>query len=190
MLKYATTAAGAIAAAFVMVLCNAAALPGQAPIPLAFQLGFGANLPRGAFADVADPGSGWSIGTGVQLVDYLGIYAGYSRIRFDSTAFNGDLTDSGFSAGISVVLPDVASGIQPWLGGGIVLHRLDIAGAVDQPRRANPGLGLGGGVLLPAVGAARISPSLGYVRYRTPLPAQDELMVSYLSVGIAVNFSP
>jgi hypothetical protein len=163
--------------------------PLAAQRPVSLQMGVGAHLPRGEFAQIAENGSGWGLGGGIQLVEYVGVYVGYSTLRFDSPEVGGDLRDSGFSGGISVVIPEVVRNFQPWIGGGVVLHRLDIGVSSNPGGRGDPGYGVGGGLLLPPLGAARIAPTVGYVRYTTPFPGREKLEVSYLSIGFSINFT-
>jgi hypothetical protein len=121
------------AVSMIISLLIAAEGRAQSAFPLAIQFGVGVEVPVGEFADVASNGTGISIGTGVQLVPNVALYAGYSRIRFDSTAFGGDLTDSGFSAGVSFVVPVGSPRVLPWVGAGGVLHGVEISGASSQP---------------------------------------------------------
>jgi hypothetical protein len=174
----------------VALLASAAPLHAQASLPLAFQVGGGFVLPLGEFADVAGNGFGASVGTGFQLAPNLGLYAGYSWTRFESDLVTGDVTDSGISAGLSFVLPQLAASVFPWVGAGVVLHRLDIGGVAQQPSRGDPGLGLAGGVLIPLSAAVYISPSVGFVRYMSEFPGRAEIAVSHLSLGLALNLSP
>jgi hypothetical protein len=171
-------------------LVQAGSLAGQSPLPLALQVGAGVVVPTGEFADVAGNGAGINVGTGFQLVPNVAVYGGYSWLRFPSTAYGGDLTDSGFTVGLSAVLPQIGTPrAMPWAGIGVVLNRLTIEGAPVQPARGDPGLGLGGGVLIPLTPAIRLSPSVGYVRYSSPVPTGN-LDVSHLSLGVSLNISP
>jgi opacity protein-like surface antigen len=173
-----------------VVLATAAGdvLHAQIGFPQAVQLGAGVVIPIGDFADVAEPGSGFTVGTGVQLVPNVALYGGYTRIRFPSTAFGGDLTDSGFSVGISAILPQLGSpSMLPYAGIGVVFHQLRIDGAATQPR-SDPGLGLGGGLLIPLTPRIRVSLPIGYVRYDAQT-ATGSLAVAYLSVGASLNVS-
>jgi hypothetical protein len=180
-----------IVVAALAALALAGPLAAQSPLPLALQVGTGVVIPTGEFADVAENGAGFNVGTGFQLVPNVAVYGGYSWLRFPSTAFGGDLTDSGFTVGLSAVLPQIGTPrALPWAGIGVVLNRLTIEGAPVQPARGDPGLGLGGGVLIPLTPAIRLSPSVGYVRYSSPVPAGSSLDVSHLSVGVSLNISP
>jgi hypothetical protein len=178
--------------AFMVVVV--AALAGAAPveaqrIPLAFQTGVGADIPLGDFADLAGQGTGFAIGSGFQVAPSVAVFVGYSRIRFEGETALGDLVDSGFSAGLSFVLPTLAPRIHPWFGVGGVLHGLDIENSPVQPERWNPGVGLGAGILVPITGNVRVSPNAGYVWYRTDFPGRPDLDVTYLSLGLSVNVS-
>jgi hypothetical protein len=163
-------------------------LHGQVGLPQAVQLGAGATIPIGSFADVADPGSGFSVGTGIQLVPNVALFGGYTRIRFPSDAFGGDLIDSGFSAGLSATLPQLGTpSLLPYAGIGVVFHRLRIEGATTQPR-SNPGLSLAGGLLVPLTDRIRVALPIGYVRYNSQTTTGN-LDVSYVSVGVSLNLS-
>jgi hypothetical protein len=162
----------------------------QVPVPLAIQLGLGGSFPLGEFADIADsPGYGFSVGTGFQIVPGISVFGGYSWTRFDSDAPTGDVTDSGVAIGLSALLPAMGP-VLPWAGASVTLHRLDLADAAQQPDRGGAGLGLGAGVLVPLGPRIHLSPSLGYVRYNSPFPGRDNLVVSYLSAGLSLNVTP
>jgi opacity protein-like surface antigen len=159
----------------------------QSGVPLALQLGTAIQVPLGDFGDLVDNGYGLSLGTGFQFAPDIAAYAAYSWSRFPSEALGGDVTDSGFTIGVSGVLSSSGLPIHPWAGAGILVHRLRIADVDEQPDQASPGFTLGGGALVPITDAVHLAPSVAYSRYGTPLPGREETAVSHVRVGVAVN---
>lgn len=182
--------ASALVACFVAALLAAAPASAQTDFPLALQIGTGLQLPVGEFADVVGTGYGGSLGAGFGIASNVGIYAGYSWTRFTSDLPTGDVVDTGLSAGVSFVLTELRPDLHPWVGGGLVLHRLRLDDAAEQPDRGRPGLGIGGGFVLPLGTTVRLAPSIGYLRYTSAFPGRDDLPVSFLSLGLALNLAP
>jgi hypothetical protein len=179
---------GFVVAAFFGVFASPAAA--QSGPPLAFQISAGVPVPLGEFGDLAGSGYGLSFGAGFQFLPDVAVSASYSWARFPSEVLGGDLTDAGFTLGVSGVLSSLNVPVLPWAGFGVSIHRLRISDAEDQPDQPGPGFTLSGGVLVPITTSLRLSPSLSFLRYRSPIPGREETVVSHLTAGVAVNYSP
>ncbi len=169
-------------------------LDGQAlGIPISVDVRAEGAFPVGDFGDVADPGFGLSAGVAVGIFPLVGLYGSYSDIRFGG-GWTGDdpadARDSGFAAGVSVAIPGWPW-LDPWLGGGLLFHHLQLDGS-GQGISEDLGFEVGGGVAIPIATGMRLSPAINYRHYgasiqdRPDIAVQD-VTVQHLSLGLGLN---
>jgi hypothetical protein len=186
---------------FVAVLAAAVGTAGAAgaqtlPIPLSVEGRVDAAFPMGDFGDVADTGVGYGVGAALGIVPGLGVYGTYSHTRFGSapgSTDTPDATDTGFSVGLTAALPGTSARVAPWVGGGLVFHKLELGGSgagIDQEM----GFEVGGGVAVGVAPGVRLTPGVGYRRYAASIPALGglaarDLDVQYLTLGVGLNIA-
>jgi opacity protein-like surface antigen len=184
-----------LTAGVVLVLAGAVGpLQGQAlGAPLGVDVRAEVAFPLGDFADIAGTGAGFSIGAALGVLPGAAIYGNYSDIRFgggwtgDGTA---DARDSGFAVGVSAALPG-GMWASPWVGAGLLFHRLEVRGST-QGVSQDMGFEVGGGVAIPVADRVRISPSLNYRHYGASIPAiaglaARDITVQHLALGLGLN---
>jgi hypothetical protein len=171
-------------------------LAGQAlGVPVALEVRVDAGFPLGDFGDIAGNGIGFAGGVSVGVLPNVGIYGKYSDSRFGGGYFGdgvSDARDSGFAVGLSATLPGTV-GVSPWVGGGLLFHRLEVR-ETRQGVSEDLGFELGAGVALPLSPEIRLTPALNYRRYSATIPAlagiaARDLSVQYLTLGIGLNYT-
>lgn len=174
----------------------AAALLCAAPTPA--QSGRGAGLsaegrwgvaaPVGEFADVTETGYGFTVRGIYGFAPALGVYAGFSRVRFPARGDGSDLVDSGLDAGLRLHLP-VVSALSPWLQGGLVFHEVETHrdGADGGTDDGSSGVGFeaGAGISLPLGARVSLHPSASYVHSSTGAGAGPD--ARYLRFDVALG---
>jgi hypothetical protein len=83
----------------------------------------------------------------------------------------------------------LGAGMTPWLGSGLLIHRLEVTGAPVPDGSTSLGFEFGGGVAIPVAPAVRITPGLGYRWYNAPFIGRQSARISYLATGVGVNVS-
>jgi opacity protein-like surface antigen len=189
------------AAAFAVAMIGMAGTAERAdaqflPVPLSFDVRADAAFPTGDFDNIAGTGLGISVGVSAAVVPGFAVYGNYTQTRFGGGWTGGDdadAIDSGFAIGLSALLPG-ATQVSPWVGAGLLFHRLEIAGS-RQGISENPGFEIGGGIAVPITGQLRLSPAVSYRRYNAevqalpaPLPPGD-LTVQYFTLGVGLNLA-
>jgi opacity protein-like surface antigen len=191
MTMYRTMFAAVLAAG---VSASGVATAQSLPIPLSVEGRLDAAFPVGDFSDVASTGAGFGVGASLGIVPGVGVYGTYSHTRFGVPVGSDrtpDATDSGFSVGLTTALPGMSPRVSPWVGAGLVLHRLEVGGSrsgIDQ----DVGFEVGGGVAIGVAPGVRLTPGVGYRHYGASIPALGglaarDLTVQYVTAGIGVN---
>jgi hypothetical protein len=193
-MKTTMTAAALVAC----VAFGGAAAPAQAQVlgvPAAIEGRVDVAFPMGDFADMAGNGVGVGVGAVVTVLPGFGIYGSYSQTRFGG-GWTGDepsdATDSGLAVGVSAALPGTM-GVSPWVGGGLLFHRLEVGGTRDGVDE-DLGFELGAGFAIPLSPQLRLSPAVNYRHYGASIPAlgglvSRDLNVQYLSLGVGLHLS-
>jgi hypothetical protein len=164
-------------------------------LPFVLEARGGWAQPTGGFAV---PETGLPLGSpslGLELVadvsTELGAYFGWSRTDFHAEAPTGEpgarRADTGFQAGLQLLLPLELRGALPWVRGGAVARR--------QPHGAEwargRGFEVGGGVGIPLGIGLALTPGVRYVRYRPDIggPGSD-LPVEFIVADLGVRLRP
>jgi hypothetical protein len=164
-------------------------------VPVALDARAEVAFPMGDFGDIVGTGAGFTVGAAVGLVPGFAVYGNYSQVRFGG-GWTGnetsDATDSGFAVGLSAALPGTA-GLDPWVGAGLLFHRLEVRGTRTGVSE-DMGFEVGGGVAIPLTPRLRLSPAVNYRQYGASIPAlagltARDLTVQYLSLGLGLNLS-
>jgi len=182
-MKKLTAAAAALAGAVLLAGPAAAQIPHITPF--AFEGRAGLALPTGDLGDLAK--NGWVVGGSItyHAVPLVGLYAGASHAQM-SSEIEGNYEDSGFELGARVGIPTPLIPIDPWIRGGVAVHRLALTGAGtdtfdDWGTGYEVGAGLGFGF-----GPISITPGVGYVSYRVNDDG-DDATVSYVKAELGVR---
>lgn len=157
--------------------------------PFAFEARAGAAIPTGDMNDDTGPGLALSGSITYHAIPLVGIYAGgtYNKFSFDD-GDGLDLSDSGLDVGARIGIPTPLIPIDPWIKGGVVVHRIKISDGEDSldsdwGTGFEVGAGLGFGF-----GPVSITPGVGYVHYNASTDLADEdFTVSYLKADIGVR---
>lgn len=176
----------------------AAAAPARAQLPaitpFSFEARAGLAAPSGDLADLASAGWTLSGSATYHALPFIGVYVGYTRSQFGAdddvadVAGEGHYTDQGLDAGLRVGIPTPLIPIDPWIRGGIVLHKLsaddfddpDFDTETDTGTGFEVGAGLGFGL-----GPLSLTPGVSYVSYDADFEdGGPEVTVSYLKVEI------
>jgi hypothetical protein len=180
----------AAALAFVVSLTVTEAGLAQSPIPLAVEARAHAAFPTVDLGTHARTGFGYGVSATVQLFPNYGLYGGWSRTEFDLEQQGGRAIDSGFAIGLTAAYPMLlVGGLTPWLGSGLLIHRLEVTGASVPAGNASLGFEFGGGVAIPLTPTVRLTPGLGYRWYNAPFIGRGSARISYLSAGAGLNVS-
>lgn len=164
-------------------------------VPIAVDARVDAAFPLGDFGDIAGTGVGLSIGAAATLLPGFGVYGNYTQTRFGGGWFTDDVsdaTDSGFAAGLTASLPGT-QGLAPWVGAGLLFHRLEVRGTRDGVSQ-DLGFEVGAGIAVPLTQQLRLSPAVSYRQYGATIPAVGGLLardlnVQYLTLGVGLNYS-
>jgi opacity protein-like surface antigen len=171
------------------------AASGQAlGIPIAVDVRAEAAFPIGDFNDIADTGAGATISVAMPIVPAFGVYGTYTHIRFGGGWTGGgtsDATTEGFAVGVTTMLPGLPD-VDPWIGAGLLLHRLEVRGT-RQGVSDDLGFEVGAGVAVPLAGRLRLSPAIHYRHFGATIPAlaglaARDLTVQYVSLGVGLNY--
>jgi hypothetical protein len=171
---------------FALALACAAALLGAGPLPaqLPFSLEArgGVALPAEAF-EGAEGGKAGEVSATWHALPFVGIYGAYQTNRFAWGDPGGHATDEGFAAGVRITLPPLLVPIDPWIRGGVVVHRLK-----TETRAFESGVGyeVGAGLGFPLTRGITLTPGVLWTRYRDG----DLLRVHHLraDVGLRMRF--
>jgi opacity protein-like surface antigen len=168
----------------------------QAGIPLAVEGRVDAAFPMGDFADRVDNGFGFGAGAAVQVVPGVAVYGAWSRTTFDIPSL-GDRSavDEGFSAGLTLAIPGGGM-LQPWVGAGIVVHSLELSFDVTD-QSDDPGLELAAGVAIPLAPHVRLTPAVGYRRWKAgytfleggDVVVTEDYAVEYFTAGVGLSIA-
>lgn len=176
-----------VAAAIVLVAGEANA---QLGIPLSVEGRLDYAVPVGDFDDAVDAGTSWGAGVSFAVSPGLAIYGTYGQTRFQIEDSDIDVSDDGFSAGLTAGLP-VMGGISPWIGAGVLVHTLEVDGdneGIDQ----DVGFEVGGGLAIPLARNIRLTPGVGYRQYGVDvgsLIGSTEFDVQYFTAGVGLNLT-
>jgi opacity protein-like surface antigen len=185
-----------LAAVVAMAMAGVQDARAQAGIPLAVEGRVDAAFPVGDFADRVDNGFGFGAGAAVQVLPGVAVYGAWSRTTFDIPSLGErSAVEEGFSAGLTVAVPGGAM-LQPWVGAGVVLHSLDLNFDVDE-HPSDPGLELAAGVAIPLAPHVRLTPAVGYRRWKTAygfldggdVIIEEDYAVEYFTAGVGLSFA-
>jgi len=132
--------------------------------PFSFEGRAGVAVPTGDMNQSTDPGVVLSGSVTYHAIPLVGIYAGGTYARF-SVDGGGNATDSGLDVGARIGIPTPLIPIDPWIKGGLVVHRIKTTDTGDDLTsdwgtgfEVGAGLGFGFGPL-------SVTPGISYVRY-------------------------
>lgn len=191
-------------------LCSMSSVAAQS---LSFGVRGTGGMPLGAFAETsaggndaiirgAKNGFGYGLDVGASL-GMLGVYAGFDRIAFEcdagSCASDASYTLQGVAIGLRVT-PGIASGLRPFLKGGVTFNSLKGAygatGAQSLSTDRAPGFEVGVGGNIALGGLVSITPQVRYVgqnfQAKIPgviVPAGKSSGANYVAfdLGLSVN---
>jgi len=159
--------------------------------PFAFEARAGAAIPTGDMNEDTGPGLALSGSITYHAIPLVGIYAGGTYNQFSLDDADGvNVNDSGLDLGARIGIPTPLIPIDPWIKGGLVVHRIKISDSEDDITSDwgtgfEVGAGLGFGF-----GPVSITPGVGYVHYNAnngdDLDNAD-FTVSYLKADIGVR---
>ncbi|HYH78138.1 MAG TPA: outer membrane beta-barrel protein [Longimicrobium sp.] len=182
------------AAALTLAATALVAAPARAQIPtftpFAFEARAGAAIPTGDMNEDTGPGLALSGSVTYHAIPLVGIYAGGTYNKFSLDDGDGvDVSDTGLDIGARVGIPTPLIPIDPWIKGGVVVHRLKISDSEDDSSSDwgtgfEVGAGLGFGF-----GPVSITPGVGYVSYKANGDEIDneDFTVSYFKADIGVR---
>lgn len=158
--------AGIAAAAAVVLLAGPARAQIPHITPFSFEARAGVALPQGDLNDVASPGFALGGSVTYHAVPLVGIYGGYSFAQFGQDGGDGDYRDHGFDVGARVGIPTPLIPIDPWIRGGVVVHKLELSGtAADASTDWQAGYELGAGLGF-GFGPLSLTPGVSYVHHK------------------------
>lgn len=194
---------GLAALAAVALAGTAQAQTGTAPTtPFSLELRGGLAFPTGDFGKVVD--NGYSVGADANYMftRQLGIYGGFTYNSFglgdlvQALGVDGDLRDYGFDAGIKAMFPTATLPVTPFLKGGAVYHRIQLAGDIadgETNTKSDYSLGfeVGGGFAIPLGPRLSFTPGLTYTSYKpkdeSDVEGEDTSNVSHVRVDVGLN---
>lgn len=147
-----------------------------AQVPLSLELHGGLGVPTGDLEDVSEPGLALGVDIMVEVIEYLGVYGGYTVASFgcDDTSIDCAPTEefdsSGFSLGIRGSLP-VTSSLHPWASLGALFH--DIQRGVSEAD-GDTGFEIGLGLELELSHMISVGPQVRYRSYSVTETLPDE----------------
>jgi opacity protein-like surface antigen len=168
----------------------------QSPIPLAMEGRVAAAFPVGDFADRGDNGFGFGAGAAVQVLPGVAVYGSWSRTTFDIPSLGErSAVEEGFSAGLTVAVPGGGM-LQPWVGAGVVWHSLELNFDVNE-HSSDPGLELAAGVAIPLAPHLRLTPAVGYRRWKAgytfleggDVVVTEDYAVEYFTAGVGLSIA-
>jgi hypothetical protein len=170
------------------VLGAAEVAAAQSPIPFSVEARAAAAFPRGALDENWGTGVGFGVTATVQLLPNYGIYGGYSRTTFGADD-NGlaNAVDSGFAVGLTRAFVVAGPALVPWVGTGLLIHDMEVAGVANAGGDSQLGFEFGGGVAAALTPRVRLTPGIGYRQYGVRLLGAERETVSYFSIGIGLN---
>lgn len=149
-----------------------------AQVPLSLELHGGLGVPTGDLEDVSEPGPVLGVDIMVDVIEYLGVYGGYTVASFgcDDTSSEIDCApteefdSSGFSLGIRGSLP-VTSNLHPWASLGALFH--DIQLGISEAE-GDTGFEIGLGLELELSHMISVGPQVRYRTYSVTETLPDE----------------
>jgi opacity protein-like surface antigen len=175
----------------VAIALTAGQADAQMGIPLSVEGRLDYAVPVGDFDDAVDEGTSWGAGVSFAVSPGIAVYGTYSQTRFEIEDSDIDVSDDGFSVGLTAGLPVMGGGISPWLGAGVLIHTLEVDGeneGIDQ----DVGFEVGGGLAIPLAPNIRLTPGIGYRQYGVDvgtLLGEAEFDVQYFTAGVGLNLS-
>lgn len=146
-------------------------------------------IPRGALAERWATGVGIGVRAGIQLPAHLTVYASYTGTQFDLDPFkDSHAIDSGLGAGVIRSLPIPPAGVEPWIAGGVLVHRLRIDGDSRPADGGRLGLEVAAGLNARPASAFQPTLAIGYRRYEARIFREQRDLVSYFHVMGGLKF--
>lgn len=178
-----------------LLLVGLGGLPssGGAQAPLSLELHGGLGVPTGDLEDVSEPGLALGVDIMVDVIEYVGLYGGYTVASFgcDDTSPDIDCApteefdSSGFSLGIRGSLP-VTSSLHPWASLGALFH--DIQLGVSEAE-GDTGFEIGLGLELGLSHMISVGPQVRYRSYAVtetlPDGSESTTDIGFFTVEVA-----
>lgn len=174
----------------------------QGPATYAIEARGAFAVPHGEWGEGL--GSGFGFGANAQAnFGVLGVYAGWERFVFalDETELGeveGNASDAGLRAGITVTLPNRSGGISPYLQGGVISNQTtftfgDGEAAAEFESDRSIGLELAGGLNIPLGPTLSFTPAVRYRSHSAEFDAfaelgDEEMVVQYFVVDLGLRF--
>jgi hypothetical protein len=193
MVRRFTKATAVAAVAFLSVFGAGSASAQTLGIPVALDARLEVAFPLGDFRDIAGTGVGGTFSVAVPVVPAFGVYGSFTHIRFGGGWGEdpSDATTQGFAAGLTTSLPGVP-GADPWIGAGLLFHRLEVRGTRTGITN-DIGFEIGAGVAVPLTAQLRLSPAIHYRQFGATISAlpglvERDVTAQHLSLGVGLNF--
>lgn len=193
------------------LLSLAVVAPESAAQAVSFEAHGGIGIPDAPLLAVADgpsfgedSGPSWRLGLALELVPGLHAQAGFGANSFACESFCR-LSSNGWEAGVRGQLR-TRFPVEPWIGGGVLLHSLDLRFTRiqnDQPiwivTDTGTGLFLNGGVsiklgeqlaVVPGARFHRYSVSLAEVAPEGGITGVDDHDIGFVSLTLGIRFRP
>lgn len=147
-------------------------------------------IPTGDYGEEVSPAPMFTLSGTLWIFPTVGFYGSYSRAVIQVDDSNADLTDEGFSMGLTVALPEwPGTRLAPWLGAGALFHHIDLDAGGDLD--SDVGFEAAAGVAIPVARRIRLTPAVGYRSYTTDTDAAGfgQFDITYFTAGVGLNLS-
>lgn len=144
----------------------------------------GSSIPTGDLTDEAGPSQTAGLSFAIEGMVTLGAtttaYAGVSHHAFNCDGCTSDVSSTGLNAGLKLLVGDGRA--TPWLRGGLMLHRADLA---DVDEEWGLGVDAGVGVDWRVTRTLSVVPALRLNSYGI-----DPLTLTYVTVDLGLHLHP
>lgn len=155
----------------------------QQPIPISVEVRPGVTFPTG---DLSDASTGFSIAADVffGLFPRFSLYGGYAwdQFRLDDPLDN--ITAQGPRGGVKLLFP-MPGNLLPWVRGGLSYSSSD---GLEGDPGGELGLEFGGGADYDLSPRFSLSPSLHYKIFSQDVGTEQDVDLSYLTLGLGAHF--